>query len=182
MEALLRFLGTFFKVLSPLSTNITDFSKHFPASLYTMLKFAGINKHDFTTYIVCPNSKCCAIYLYQNCLEGSGGQRESKHCSALVGNRRCNSMLMRKVHTCSGKVTFQLFKTYCYRSLKKSLADILIRPGILEECKKCRVQGNSESDSLHDIYDGNIWKEFQSWNGLPFLSADNCYGLMMNID
>ena len=29
--------------------------------------------------------KCCAIYHYENCLEGSGDQRKGKHCSALVG-------------------------------------------------------------------------------------------------
>ena len=182
METLLRFLGTFFKVLSPLSTHIADLSKHFPSSLYAMLKFAGVNKDDFTAYVVCPNSKCCAIYHYENCLEGSGDQRESKHCSAFVRTRRCNSQLMRKVHTRSGKVAFQPFKIYCYRSLKKSLADILNRPGILEECRKCHIQRNIESESLHDIYDGKVWKEFQSWNGSPLLSTDNCYGLMMNID
>ena len=35
---------------------------------------------------------------------------------------------------------------------------------------------------MSDIHDGRVWKDFQSWNGVPFLSGDNSYGLMMNID
>ncbi len=30
---------------------------------------------------------------------------------------------------------------------------------------------------LSDIYDGDVWKEFQNWNGEPFLSKPYCFGL-----
>ena len=35
---------------------------------------------------------------------------------------------------------------------------------------------------LNDIYDGKIWKEFQSFNDQPFLSESGNYALMMNFD
>ncbi len=33
-----------------------------------------------------------------------------------------------------------------------------------------------------DIYDGRIWKDFLSFDGVPFLNTNNCLGLMLNID
>lgn len=38
------------------------------------------------------------------------------------------------------------------------------------------------SSGLSDVYDGNIWKEFQSADGHGFLSSPNNYGLLLNID
>ena len=95
--ALLKFLGTIFKVLSPLSTEITQLSRAFPSSFHMMLKFAAVKKDDFLTFVVCPN---CTLYHYEDCIEGSGIHRESKHCSATVhGTKKCNSLLMKKVQS-----------------------------------------------------------------------------------
>ena len=49
---LLKFLGTIFKVLSPLSTEITQLSRAFPSSFHMMLKFAAVKKDDFLTFVV----------------------------------------------------------------------------------------------------------------------------------
>ena len=35
---------------------------------------------------------------------------------------------------------------------------------------------------MEDVYDGNIWKEFQVYGDRPFLSNPFAFGLMMNID
>ena len=35
---------------------------------------------------------------------------------------------------------------------------------------------------LSDVYDGKIWKEFQTYRGQPFLSQPFTYGLMVNVD
>ena len=37
-------------------------------------------------------------------------------------------------------------------------------------------------ENLNDVYDGNVWKEFQSWNGKPFLCKPYCFGLTINLD
>ena len=181
---LLKFLWTLLKVLSPLSAEISHISQVFPSSFYAMLKFAKIKNDDFKTYVVCPNPCCCALYKLDDCVDGRGEHRESKHCSASVGKyKRCNSILLKKVHLSSGKVVFHPIKTYCFRSLKKSLINLLERPAFYEECRLQRQSykdGNKET--LFDIYDGKIWREFQSWEGVPFLSEDHTYGLMMNID
>ncbi len=35
---------------------------------------------------------------------------------------------------------------------------------------------------MSSIYDGQIWAEFQEYNGKPFLSQPFTYGLMLNVD
>jgi len=35
---------------------------------------------------------------------------------------------------------------------------------------------------MQDVYDGKVWKDFQSYNGQPFLSEPGNYALMMNMD
>ena len=32
------------------------------------------------------------------------------------------------------------------------------------------------------VYDGNIWKGFQQYEGQPFLSESGCIALMLNMD
>jgi hypothetical protein len=39
-----------------------------------------------------------------------------------------------------------------------------------------------EVGMLRDVYDGQVWKDFQSFNSKPFLSESGNYALMMNLD
>ena len=94
-----------------------------------------MKKDNFTIYVVCPNPCCCALYKYDDCIDGRGEHRESKCCSAVMGKyKKCNSTLMKNVHLSSGKITFRPFKTYCFQSLKKSLIDLLEHQGFYDEC------------------------------------------------
>ena len=52
-----------------------------------MLKFAAVKKDDFLTFVV------CTLYHYEDCIEGSGIHRESKHCSATVHGVQRNVIL-----------------------------------------------------------------------------------------
>ena len=55
-----------------------------------------------------------------------------------------------------------------------------MRPGFIEKCESTRKL--ISSSGLSDVYDGNIWKEFQSVDGHGFLSSPNNYDLLLNID
>lgn len=35
---------------------------------------------------------------------------------------------------------------------------------------------------LADVYDGNLWREFQTVNGTPFLQKPQNYGFMLNFN
>ena len=57
----------------------------------------------------------------------------------------------------------------------------MLRPGFAELGEHWRSLNNG-TDQIHDIYDGNIWKEFQYINGNPALANKYVYGLMANVD
>ena len=65
--------------------------------------------------------------------------------------------------------------------LKNSLQELLNRPGFQEACESWRSRDVIEG-ILNDIYDGEIWKEFQEYKGKPFLLHPLTYGLMLNVD
>ena len=75
--------------------------------------------------------------------------------------KQCGQSLMKSVKSLSGKSILLPLKTYCCRSLKKSLELLLSRDGFEIVCEKW---SNLEKDSevLRDVYDGNIWKTFSS--------------------
>ena len=41
---------------------------------------------------------------------------------------------------------------------------------------------SNKSDQLRDIYDGKIWKDFQTFSGQPFLSSPWSFGVTINLD
>lgn len=53
------------------------------------------------------------------------------------------------------------FKSYCYKPIQESLQDLVKRPGLEDLCNHWRSRKHSPG-FLTDIYDGNVWKEFQS--------------------
>ena len=89
--------------------------------------FLGIKSAEFTKYVTCP--KCHEIYTYSESIERVGSRERSKNCCA------CNSLLLRTIETQSGKRLLCPHQTYCYYSLKKSLQDLLKRPGFMNHCK-----------------------------------------------
>ena len=70
---------------------------------------------------------------------------------------------------------------YCYQSLQSSLQNLLLGPGFAELCEHWRSLSNC-TDQIHDIYDGNIWKEFQYIDGNPALANKYVYAIMANVD
>ena len=73
------------------------------------------------------------------------------------------------------------FVTYCYLSLETSLQSFITRPGFLEKCEEWRNLEHTD-DIYNEVYDGEIWKEFQVHNGVPVLQMPNNLALTMNMD
>lgn len=65
--------------------------------------------------------------------------------------------------------------------MKESLQELILRPGFVEKCEAWRSR-NIAVDTLADIYDGKVWKEFLNPNGLPFLSLPFNFALTLNLD
>ena len=180
LNALLKFLSTVFQVLSPFSEMMATVAKECPSSLYGLHKKLGIKNDDFLKYVVCPDDSCCALYTYDESIESSSSHRTTKKCWKPKGRGVCGQELLRKVVLRGDKVAFYPFKTYCYSSLQKSLAQLLCCPGVLSKCSHWKSKMNSEV--IEDIYSSKVWKEYQQFNNEPFLSEPNSFGLMLNID
>ena len=72
--------------------------------------------------------------------------------------KQCGQFLMKSVKSPSGKSILLPLKTYCYRSLKKSLELLLSRDGFEIDCEKWRNL-EKDSDVLADVYDGKKTNE-----------------------
>lgn len=65
--------------------------------------------------------------------------------------------------------------------LRNHLEVVLNRPSFDNLCSQWKTSPNNEA-IYKDVFDGKIWREFQCYEGKPFLSEPFTYGLMMNID
>ena len=81
----------------------------------------------------------------------------------------------------SGRTYFYPFLTHCYVNLDISLQSFLHRPDFYKLCEQWRETERKEG-YYSDVYDGQIWKDFQQHNGSPFLSEPGNYAVMLNVD
>ena len=58
---------------------------------------------------------------------------------------------------------------------------MLTRPGFLGNCESWRKR-KSKADSMADVFDGKVWKEFLDSDGNAFFSTAGNLGVMRNVD
>ncbi|XP_073672238.1 uncharacterized protein [Paramisgurnus dabryanus] len=169
---------------------LSSFADMIPKTLHSLRKLTSVNRDDFTRYAVCP--KCKTTYKVSDCFHiARNGSATSKTCgyipfykhphktSAL--RKKCGSLLMTKVTRFNGIESLYPKQTYCYKKVIQSLETLIRRPGFLEKCEKWR-QRQIPNSVMADVYDGQIWKDFQYVNGKPFLAEQKNFALMMNVD
>ena len=167
-------------------TNSSDF---IPVGVNTVHKILGINSDLFTRYVVCP--QCSSIYDYEDCfITKPNKEKESKRCCHIAypehphisRRKRCDSLLLKKVRSKHG-FSLQPIKVYPYQSLKSALTRLAKNPGFLDVCEKWRRRGQNVPNSYYgDVYDGNVWKEFNSPEKWNFLTSPFNYLLTLNVD
>ena len=161
-----------------LATNI-------PTSLYSARKLLKIDRDNFQQYVVCP--KCTKLYQMDEVVINEGHRTVARTCNNIPfpqGRRRkiCEAQLANKVTLKNGKTKFYALKTYCYKSIIKSLEALLKRSGLEEQCEKWRNRARDD-DLYADVYDGKVWKKFGNWRGTKeFLNLSRSFGLMLNVD
>ncbi len=169
------------------SETLTNASKYIPLHLNTVHKILGSNGELFVRYVVCP--QCNSIYQYDDCVETKpNGQNESKRCchiaypnhSQMSRRKKCESLLLKKVRSKCG-YSLQAFKVYPYQSLKSAITQLVNKPGFLDSCEKWRRR-SVPSGYYGDVFDGNVWREFNSEGGWNFLTSPFNYLLALNVD
>ena len=186
INALLKFLHVLFVVLGRFSTLAFSIASAFPSSVHMLRKHIN-QPGSFVKFVVCP--KCHQLYDFGECVSLSGPNCTNSVVCPYVQypnhpqiRRRqpCGHLLLRSVQFSSGRRIMYPFKVFPYKSLRQSLNELLIRPGFADLCQHWKSRAMSME--LQDIYDGDVWKDFQNVSGKPFLSASLGLGLMMNID
>ena len=190
IEMFLHFFGVLFKVLGTVSASplIIAIATTLPVSLYLLRKYVRSEQNDYIPYVVCPS--CFSLYKFVDCFEEDGsGERLPRRCTFVQfenhphHHRRlpCNSHLLRKVHLNDGKVIYCPKYVYAYQPLKQSFARLVKRHGFTEKLEHWRFH-ESKENTLSDIYDGQVWKDFNSPKFGHFLQNKRCVGVMLNFD
>ena len=160
-----------------------------PKTLQSVYKLLGIDNNNFTEYIVCP--KCNAVLDYDKGYEMESGKKTPRRCPRvhypnhphLSGQEPCGAYLMRVAKTRSGKVTVKPYKVYPYQSLKQAITNLLNREGVLDHFDQCSKRSQLPSEGLLcDIYDGQVWKHFQTVDETRLLGSCFNIGFTLNTD
>ena len=81
----------------------------------------------------------------------------------------CGALLLKTVELAGGRTCLYLFLSYCYISLDWSLQLWLDGPDFYNQCEQWRLR-RPRDGMFYDVYDGEVWKEFQCCSGCAFLS------------
>ena len=178
IEELIKFLKAIFKILSSFSSDIATLYDLFPTS---MLKRSEVHKNDFTTYVVrivlaVHYMSMIIVLLVMDCLE------------------KVNFVMLLSVKSdvisfCWRKFIFQVDRLP-FVPLKFTVTIVLKSPFVIYWIVSIFMMNVKGSEyvffkgliSISRIYDGRMRKRFQHWNGKPFLSENNTYAMMINVD
>ena len=138
----------------------------FPKSRLVAQKHMGIDA-SFTKFVLC--LMCLKRYLF----------KDSWHhrLNTFVHHPRrapCNALLLKSIELCSGRKVLHPHKIYCYKSLTSST--------LFRICSQLQplVYTTGQVAGLSGIF--MMVKYGSNVSGIPFLSDQFSYGLVLNID
>ncbi len=176
IQCLLKFLWVFLAVLGRFNDVAKGISEQLPRSLNGLKRFLGYSD-KFQKLVVC--SVCNSVYETNNCIERPGVSKLCAH-QEFLKSRRCGNLLLKTVELASGRKMLYPLKVFCYQSIQERLTDLLAQPHFHGLCEHWR--SGRDPNTLQDIYDGRIWKEFMTVSDKPFLSAPYNFALSLNVD
>ena len=187
---LLKFLVAFFQLLASLTRAplLGELATSIPGTLYLLKKYLQSDTETFTSYVVCP--ACFTLYKFEDCFcINDMGEKVPKRCPHVQFPNHpqrsyrlpCRSSLLTKINMSGGKVKYVARYTYAYQSIKQSLQRLLYRPGFTDLLEHWRTR-QSKDGIMADVYDGQVWSDFNSDKFSNFLQHKRCYGVMLNFD
>ncbi|XP_035697293.1 uncharacterized protein LOC118430485 isoform X2 [Branchiostoma floridae] len=170
--------------------SIIDFSHNIPITLYTLRNCVGLDRNNFTKFVVCP--KCNTRYTMEESFHiKRNGSKVSNKCEFVPFyshphrrselRQKCGTVLMKKVKSVKGEEYMYPKKTYCYKSVVETLQTFVKRPDFMSKCEEWRER-NVKENEMADIYDGQVWSDFQYVDGTAFLAEPNNLAFMLNCD
>ncbi|XP_030600828.1 uncharacterized protein LOC115790939 [Archocentrus centrarchus] len=168
--------------------SLNAFANNIPKTLFSLRRWAGVFLDNFLQYVVCP--KCMTVYTVDETFElRQVGTRECKTCGYIkfykhliaAKRKKCGSALLKRAKSAKGKEYVYPIRPYCYKTVVQSLEALVRRPGFQEKCEEWRKRKIPEG-VLGDVYDGQVWHDYQYVDGQPFLAEPNNLALMLNVD
>lgn len=179
---ILQFLSILLKFLGKFSEKVAIIATMLPTSLYKHHQYTSIlgGSDSFEKRVACKS--CFSLYRYEECLSKSASLTSIKPCcfKPFNSSRQCGEKLMKEIISSSGHKKYYPHLIFCFASLKVSLQNLVLYSNFVEECESTRQMFSTVGYS--DVYDGQLWKEFQTVQSSPFLCAPYCYGLLVNVD
>ena len=171
-------------MLQPSAHNpaLLEIAHTLPTSLYKLQKYFCKGVTEFTTYVV-----CSTLYKTEECII-KGRLEISRKCDHIEfpnhphssKRTKCGTILLKKVKF-DDKFKLVPRKVYIYRSIVQTLKEMSRREGFLQSCEHWRDRTLPQG-ALGDICDGQVWKDVQNINGIPYLCVPNNLCLGLNID
>ena len=157
----------------------------FPTSSFVLRQLVHLDRDDFVKYVVCP--KCSSNALNPgDCTQRVGGRIIAKCCIHKAfkkgkGSKECGTKLAQKVVLSDGKEHFYPLKVYCFNIVINQIEAMLKKPSFPEKCKLWHQR--KVSDGVYgDVYNGQVWKDFLTFNGKDFLNASRSLAFALNVD
>ena len=167
---------------------VMDIASGIPLSFQKVRSILRVTD-NFVEYVVCP--QCHSIYEYKDCIVRTGdGSQESKRCQHVSfpnhphqsRRKQCGALLLKKVRR-DKKYHLVPIRIFPYYPIQKSIERLARSEGFLEMCESWRGRKTFIPDSyLGDIYDGNVWRDFDSVDKYNFLTSPYCYLTTLNVD
>ena len=103
--------------------------------------------------------------------------KKCTHCE--FGYIACGQDLVRKIVSRPDHPRIYPHKVYCY-TIISTLQRFFCRPGFYDLIESMR---STYTDTIiRYIFQGQIWKDFLTYGGQPFLLPPLCYAMVLNID
>lgn len=183
-ESLIKFIKIVLKEIGG-----SEFDE-FPDSLYTARKKLGM-QDNFHTFAACP--KCHKLYKKQEVEAFQESETlaimKCRHIEFPNSNtrrfRQCQAFLSEKVPVANRGFNLKSILLFPFAGISHQLEKMYKRPGF-EAALRHWTNRSYFDDILTDIYDGQIWKNFEDSDGSNkfFRSevADSHLGLVLNLD
>ena len=153
------------------------------------MKILGVDpKSRVKEFVVCTD--CSSIYDYESCFEVRFGKKIIKQCKFVAfpdhphtsQRAPCGRNLLKEVK-CQSNIKLVPCKIYPYCSLKDSLTLLVSRPGFLDLCEHWRERSlKVPVNTLADVYEGQVWRDFNSPKYNNFLQCPGNLLLSLNFD
>ena len=168
--------------------SVVKFAQSLPQTLYMAKSYIGLGQDEFEKFVACP--KCCTLYKTEECtVRKTNGRVVSKKCDNVRfpnhpqrnQRKQCGALLMKQMRSKNGSTYLYPKRLYCFKKLSDSLRAQITRPGFLEKCESWRTR-DLTGNSMGDVFEGRVWKDFLDSNGDPYFSTVGNLGIMLNVD